>query len=478
VEARSTHFLVLTDASDRDAIHLAAQFERIHLVFHTLLPTSGDNSDPPVVVVAVKDRKGMRALEPMTYLAKNQINLSGLFLRAADKNYILMRLDAHEEHAYSTVYHEYTHYMLRKADNWLPLWLDEGLAQFYENTYIDERTAWLGEANAKQLRYLNRNDLLPLRMLLAVGPASPYYHEEQKGSMFYAESWALTHYLIVSDRIEGTHRMRDYAEQMARGEDAVSAAEKAFGDLDKLQAGLDEYLMQRKFMYFMMAADLSAKDAAAEVRRVSSAEADAVRADVLVYTGRGMEARELLETVLSEDPNSAPAHQTMGYLHYRDGDFAAAKRWLGEAVNLDPNNYLANYYYATAAMQSGGASEDETIESRLLAAMRLNPEFAPAYDALAMYYASRTRKLEAAHLLNLRAVELEPGRLSFRLNCAEVLVEERQYAEALEALQGAMRVAKTPMELTTVQNQISRIEQYQAAKTALQESRRGNGFGQ
>jgi hypothetical protein len=123
VETRSAHFVVLSDASEKEARRVASQFERMHLVFHTLFPTQGDDSDPPITVIAVKDKKDLQALEPEAYLAKGQIDLAGFFLRTADKNYILVRLDAQEEHAYSTVYHEYTHYMLRKADNWLPLWL-------------------------------------------------------------------------------------------------------------------------------------------------------------------------------------------------------------------------------------------------------------------------------------------------------------------------------------------------------------------
>jgi cytochrome c-type biogenesis protein CcmH/NrfG len=41
---------------------------------------------------------------------------------------------------------------------------------------------------------------------------SPYYHEENKGSIFYAESWALTHY-EVKDARENTHRWTDYEEE-------------------------------------------------------------------------------------------------------------------------------------------------------------------------------------------------------------------------------------------------------------------------
>jgi tetratricopeptide (TPR) repeat protein len=466
VEARSTHFIVLTDSSEKNARHLADQFERMRTIFHTLLPTPGDDSDPPVVVLAVKDRKGLQALEPEAYLAKNKMDLAGFFLRTPEKNYVLVRLDALEEHAFSPVYHEYVHYMLRKADNWLPLWMNEGLAQFYETTEIDEKTAWLGEANVEQLRLLNRNDLLPMATLLTVDAKSPYYHDEEKGSIFYAESWALTHYLIVSDRIQGTHRMHDYSDRLVQGEDSVTAAQHVFGDLGKLQAGLTEYIMQRKFMYFMMPVEIGAKDAAVEVRPVSMAEADGLRADVLAHTGRVKEARTLLDAVLRDNPGSLLAHETMGYVRYVEGDIEGARKSYGEAVALDSGSYLAHFYYASMTMHVVSGGEDEAIESSLQQAIRLNPGFAPAYDALAMFYASRHRKLYEAHTLNLRAVELEPGQLSFRLNCAEVLAEERQFADALGVLQSAMRLARTQEEVEAVESRVARVERSDSARAA------------
>ncbi len=463
VEARSAHFVVLSDASEKEALRIAGQFERMHLVFHTLFPTPGDDSDPPITVIAVKDKKGLQALEPEAYLAKGQIDLAGFFLRTADKNYILVRLDAQEEHAYSTVYHEYTHYLLRKADNWLPLWLNEGLAQFYENTDIDDKTAWLGQTNPQVLRFLKRNDMLPIETLLAVDARSPNYHDEDKGSIFYAESWALTHYLIVSDRIQGTHRMHDYCELMAQGEDAVAAAREVFGDLGKLQAGLEDYVMQQKFMYFMMPSQLGGKDAAFAARPVSGATADAVRADLLVYAGRTKDAQVLDEAVLRDEPDNVMAHETMGYLRYHDGDITGAKEWYEEAVALDSQNYLAHYYYATMALHSGGGTDDEKIESSLRSAIRLSPEFAPAYDELAMFLAMRHRDLDEAHELSQRATELEPGVLAYRLNCAQVLAEQRQFAGALEVLQAAMRLAKTPQEVQAVTIRVTTVERYQTA---------------
>jgi Tfp pilus assembly protein PilF len=445
----------------------------MRMVFRTLLPATDDDSSAPIMVLAVKDRKSLQTLEPEAYLAKKQMDLAGFFLRSPDKNYILLRLDAQQGHAYSTVYHEYTHYMLRKADNWLPLWLNEGLAQFYENTDMDDKTAWLGEVNPDELQFLKRNDLLPIETLLKVDAKSPYYHDEEKGSVFYAESWALTHYLIVSDRIQGTHRVHDYSELLAKGEDPVTAARTAFGDLGKLQDGLSEYVMQRKFMYFMMPAQLAAKDAVLEVRPVSSVEADAVRADFMLYTGRVQEARALADTVLRDAPENELAHETMGLLRYREGDVAGAKKWFDAALALDSKSYLAHYYSAMLMLrgESKGESkdkakdevDDERIEAGLNEAIRLNPGFAPAYDTLAMLYASRHRRLDEAHALNLRAVALEPGRLAYRLNCAEVLAEQRQFVESLAVLHGALHLAKTPVEIEAVANRVARVERYQAA---------------
>ncbi|HEY4380388.1 MAG TPA: DUF1570 domain-containing protein [Acidobacteriaceae bacterium] len=462
-EVRSAHFVVMTDAGERDGIRVASQFERMYQVFHTLFLTKGEESDPPIVVLAVKSRKGMETLEPEAYLGKGKVDLSGFFVRATDKNYILVRLDAKGERAFSTVYHEYTHYMLRKAE-WLPLWLNEGLAQFYENTDVEEKSTLLGRTNTERLRYLNRNELLPIATLLRINSESPYYHDEQKGSVFYAESWALTHYLIVSDRMQGTHRIRDYAQLLSHGEDAVTAAQHAFGDLGALEGGLSNYLMQRRFMYFTVPATQAETSAAFEVRSISTATADALRADVLINTGRRAAAQSLLEEVLRNDPGNAMAHEAMGTLRYSEGNMAGAQRWYGAAAKLNPESGLAHYYFAMTAMHGGSGAEDVEVESSLRAAIRLSPGFAPAYDALATFYVSRHRQLDEAYSLNVRAMELEPESLRYRVDCAEVLTEQRQFESALKILDVARRLARTPYEVDAVQSRIARVERYEVAQ--------------
>jgi len=223
VEVRSAHFTVLTDSNEKQGRHILDQFERMRWIFQTLFPKSNVDPVSPIVVLAAKNGKSFEALEPEAYLAKGQIKLGGLFIRGADKNYVLLRLDAELEHPFATVYHEYTHLQFSDAE-WMPLWLNEGTAEFIQNTEIRDKDVQLGEPSRDDILYLRQSRMIPLPVLFKVDHNSPYYHDERKGSIFYAESWALTHLLYVTDRQKGTNRVGDYMRLMKGHEDPVGAA--------------------------------------------------------------------------------------------------------------------------------------------------------------------------------------------------------------------------------------------------------------
>jgi tetratricopeptide (TPR) repeat protein len=320
----------------------------------------------------------------------------------------------------------------------------------------------LGQASAGDIYYLRDNRLLPLATLFKVDAKSPYYHEDQKGSIFYAESWALTHYLMITDRQQNLNRIRDYVMLLVKKQDPVTAAEQAFGNLDQLQKKLSAYIQQGDFMLFTMSTPESVDESEFEIRIVPTADADAVRADVLVYNDREKDAQALLDSTLRDDPKNALAHETMGYLKFREGDVASAKKWYGEAVQLNSQSYLANYYFAAMSLQSGDTDHDADIENSLRTCIKLNPAFSAAYDALAHLYGSRHERLNDAHMLNLQAIHLEPDNLNYRLNAASVLMEEEQYPGAIGVLEAAKHVAKTPEEIAAVESRIEQIKNFQA----------------
>jgi len=452
IEVRSPHFVVIGNSTEKKVRHVADQFERMRSVFHSLFPKLQIDPGTPIIVLAVKDEKDFRALEPAAYLSKGQIKLAGLFLRGTDKNYVLLRLDVEGEHPYAVVYHEYTHLLLGKVES-LPLWLNEGLAQFYENTDVSDKNISVGLPIAENVMMLRQNQMMPLATLFAVDHSSPYYHDEHKGSIFYAESWALTHYLKLKDANENTKCIGDYLHFLQQGTDSVTAATRAFGDLNQLQAALGVYSRQVGFRYWKYSGATEVDDTAFQVRALDAPKTDAVRADLLAYNERTADAHSLLDHILQEDPNNVLAHETMGFLAFQARHIDEARNWYAQAVKLDSQNFLAHYYFAAISMNGPmNAANEAQIESSLRASIKLNPNFAPSYDRLAAFLATRHKNLDEARLMALNAVELEPANLNYRLSTANVLLQMQRGEDAVRVIHAAMHLASTPEEAAKAQD--------------------------
>jgi tetratricopeptide (TPR) repeat protein len=276
----------------------------------------------------------------------------------------------------------------------MPLWLNEGIAEFFQNTQIRDKDVLVGQPDTNNILYLRQQRLIPLATLFKVDASSPYYHEEEKGSVFYAESWALTHYLQVTDREKGTHKLQDYLQLVSHHEDPLAAGEKAFGDLKQLQSALEHYIQLGQYKQFLLNSAAAPIDESSYIALpMTPINADAVRAAVLAKVQREKEARDLIASILKIDPNNVSARQTMGEIEHHAGNLDAARNWYGEAAKLDPKSYLANYYYASISMELGH-NDDNSIESNLRAAIQSNPNFAPAYERLATYLGIRHKIMD------------------------------------------------------------------------------------
>lgn len=473
VEVRSPHFTIVSDANEKQARHILDQLERMRWVFQTLFPKVNVDSAEPIVVLGAKNGKTFQTFEPAPYLAKGQLNLAGYFLRTQDHNYVLLRLDAEQEqHPFATIYHEYTHLQFSSAGEWMPLWLNEGIAEFFQNTQIRDKDVLVGQPDTNNILYLRQQRLIPLATLFKVDASSPYYHEEEKGSVFYAESWALTHYLQVTDREKGTHKLQDYLQLVSHHEDPLAAGEKAFGDLKQLQSALEHYIQLGQYKQFLLNSAAAPIDESSYIALpMTPINADAVRAAVLANVQREKEARDLIASILKIDPNNVSARQTMGEIEHHAGNLDAARNWYGEAAKLDPKSYLANYYYASISMELGH-NDDNSIESNLRAAIQSNPNFAPAYERLATYLGIRHKNMDEALSLIKTAVKLDPGNYYFRLNAANVLAEMGDYKSAIAVAGAAVKLARNPEQVSQAQSQIDQIHQIQQRRAQFEQQQR------
>ncbi len=457
VEVSSPHFRILTDAGQAEGVALASHFEKMRETFSALLGAHPADV-APMLVVALRNGKEFREIEPTAYLGKGKLDLAGYFVWRGPRTYILLRLDGDGPHPYATVYHEYTHYLLRDDYTWMPLWLNEGLAEFYQNTYIHAGEVDLGQPDVNDLMYLRTHSLIPVATLVQITASSPYYHEEQKGTIFYAESWALVHYLIVTDRRHGTEILGTYEHDLKARQDSLTAARDAFGSLRKMDRSLKDYLNRLEYAYFRLNLKTKVDEKAFVTREVPETEANAIRAGVLVDNHRMNAARALLKQVLAEDPNSPMGNQMMGYLEMRAGNLRAAENWYAGALKLAPGGYLANYRFAECAMRNGDSAEDAQVEASLKKSIALNPRFAAAYDLLAQFYDIHKVHEHAAHMLEAQAISMEPDNVQYRLDAAAGLANHQDFDNALRVLEAARHVARNHAAMAMIEEETARIE--------------------
>ena len=466
LQVRTPHFLVVSNAPEKDARKAAHQFEGMRSVFQRVFPEADLDTASPILVLAVQDRRSLQALEPAAYAGSGQLKLAGLFLSAAENNYVLILLNASGSHPYAPVYHEYAHFVFSRMHQWMPLWLTEGIAEYYQNTEILDDRVRLGKGDPSLQYAIDYHPLLPLSTLFAVDPHSPYYHEEDKGSIFYAESWALTHYLKDKDDLDNTHRVNDFLDLLQKNVDPNIAATQAFGDLDELELNLRKHAVGGQYAVKEIPGSTGVDDSSFIVQPISQTQADRLRAEFLAHEDRQSDAKALLQNVLREDPSSVVARETLGYIAIREQNYDEARKWCQEAIKLDPRSFVAHFYFAAASIRKGvtDKASQAAVEESLRTVIKINPSFPLAYEALAVFYATRGTNLTEARDLIEKAVTLAPGVPEIRIDEANVLLSMNKTKEAAEVLQLALKMSHTPEQVAAVERALETIHKLSEAR--------------
>ena len=437
VEVRSPNFIVVSNAGEAQARKTAVQFEQIRSLFRESLSYVKNSPSPVITIMAVKDENSLRELLPEYWAEKGHTHPAGIFVGGPyDQSQVAVNLSAQGENPFETVYHEYYHSVTVPYFPDLPTWVAEGMADFFGNSQIGDKTALLGMPNAALIAELRSGTLIPLPVLFQVDHKSPYYNEQKKVSIFYAESWALIHYLMIGDKGAHNASFGAYLSALSQGEDAT----KALGDLQKLQTNLETYVERFTFPAVQVPAPGKVSESTLSTRVLSEAEADAYSGGFLALHSQFQPAESLLKQSVQLDPQLALAQRNLGFLHYFRNERADALASFSSAIALDSQD--ANTHFLRAELTFDDSSHtNPQIEEDLRQALALKADFADANGLLAVYLAANNEKLPEALGFAQKAVHLQPGNLNYQLALAQVLMRARRYDDA-EAL-GRRLLART-----------------------------------
>jgi tetratricopeptide (TPR) repeat protein len=464
IEVHSPHFLVASEVGEKRARRIAQQFEQLRSVFHSSFPAFRADPGQPILIIAVKDEEAMKEWLPQYWQDKGLLHPSGLYSGQEDKQFVLLRMDATEDNPYHTICHEYAHALLYLNFRSLPLWLNEGLSEYFGNCSIGDKEVRVGEADRDHLRRLKESSLLPVEELLRVDKSSTYYNEQGHASVFYAEAWALVHYLVLDPAARKEEILQKFLAAWQESGGQADAARLTLGDVQRFDAVLGNYASQPSVSMSTAAAVQEVAADSYTEQSLSAAEVLALRGDLLVHMDQAEPGHRLILQALQLAPNLGAAHEALGFFQYTENDYTDARREMQEAIRLGGASFMASFLRGKLLLDGSSFSEEtlHAAQQDLEMAVRQNPEYAPAFYWLSLVYSHSQKTQSQAIGAAARATELDPLQIAYLVNLGHLLVSNNRAAEARSLAKKVQKVAHTVPEQKMAQGLLDQMRDHQA----------------
>jgi len=394
VSVRGAQVQVVTDASREVGERIAQQLADLHAAVAQAAPGLVVDM-APVQVIVFRESDLFRSYAPRWRGVTDE--LGGYFMPGSDRRRILFAERAGRTMAVAQ--HEYTHALLEASMPELPLWLNEGLAEYWSTFRVEDGVAVAGTPVASHLDWLERNDLMPLDRLFRIEQGSPDYHEGDRRGTFYAQSWALVHLLLTSDADQ--LRLERCLQGFRGGEPFPEAFARAFGNQTALLERLASYVQRPRHSVREWRLN---KGAASERFKVQPAPPAAVLATLgnalLAHAPPQRElANEHLRRAASVDPRQPEALAGLGWLDLLAGRPDSARARFTRALRIEPLSVPATRLATTEWLEAAHALGDHPARAPMVSALR---------DALARARKADPRDPELLALL-ARTWVVEPG---------------------------------------------------------------------
>lgn len=430
--AESQHFIVYSDGSERSLRDYTAKLERFHSLLRARFGGAGQNELRKLPVYLVSDARALRIAQPglptgiAGYYTASENDIYAILVRGQDDDLLL---------------HEYTHhFMANIGQGTLPGWFSEGLAEYYATATVSEAgAASFGLPGPGRQQTLQQGRWLPMEQLLRARGSFDIDSETGRG-LYYAQSWALTHWLLADPT--RARALGVYLNAVNNGRDVTEAWQASFGMApDALEPVLKTYLRGR--MYY---SQLNIPPITPEITVSSltpawdavilplinsrSPRPEEVNGPALLETGRANAARF---------PNDPLALVALGRVERRWGDSAAAEVALTRALEIDPANVESLLLMADIVEERSDLATDEAEIDRqralaqgfLSRALEADPRDYRVHAELARLRRGAEDYPTGDDLtLWARATRYAPQVMSIRGDAALAMIEGERYDEA------------------------------------------------
>jgi hypothetical protein len=433
MRVESAHFVILSSAGEKRTREMAAALETLAAAVTRLAPSITASSVRPTRVLVFTRHEEVQPY--FDYLLNREnANATGVFVSQKSTGSMIIDAGNGKLPADKTPFHELIHSLMASSEKQPPLWLDEGLAEYFSNSELRNGSIFAGKPVVEHVVALRDGRLMPLPQIFGVVRESDAYNLPSGQRMFYAESWAAVDALM---RAAGAKRERfyEFVRDMASGATVEGALKKHFDlTVTDLEQKVRSY---RATLRWVFGSTLPVPNVDT---KVTTARLE--RDDLLYELGsflKGLnpessEATRHFEATLAINPKHARA-------------LAALGRY-AEAIAADPKDgeIYVTYGESLLGTQIGLLAEADQPEEKDLAAFRKARELAtqaltlPGVDearARGIYGVSFMIEKDDALAPGIEALQrahaLAPGRTDFAVHLFAFLRRSGDKAEPLLA---------------------------------------------
>ena len=483
IAVSSPHFVVYTNAEVARGREIVASLERFRAVFAQLSPEIELKSPAPTKILAFRDRASYARYK--TEPDRQGAQILGQFLSHPDGNYLTLDAGTQLVSGFAVIYHEYVHYFVRHNFPGVPLWFNEGLAEYYSTFEIDERQVQVGRPVERHLGWLQRHSELELDTVLGASESSGRRHGDRQAGRFYAVSWALVHYLL-SGEAEHLDRAADFFLRLRDRQPVTDAFEEAFG----LRIGqLEDELLRYIRAGDLPEATISLKHLPAPGLRARTLPPEDVffhLGDLLAHMGRDAEAEQHFQRALDHRGDHAETHAGLAMVREMQNRFEEAEILFRDAVELGSGSALTYLLYGRHLLRRVFAAPETATDavdvseirlrygdgarSQLTRAVAIDPDYGEGWALLGHAHGAPGGNPVAGLRAVGRARELLPGRMDLVTLEIQLNLKLQRLDLAEDLVENVLAPQAEPETVISARQEITRYRLLEASRKAFEDN--------
>ncbi|MEQ1646471.1 MAG: tetratricopeptide repeat protein, partial [Pyrinomonadaceae bacterium] len=386
-----------------------------------------------------------------------------------------------DQETFGTIFHEYVHWILDTnfGKSEVPPWFNEGLAEYYQTFEIkDDIKVKLGLPQGGHLNILQQSQLIPLNELFNLTQYQVLQTGGHSRSIFYAQSWALVHFLIQNGKQSA---LSQYLGMIRNGAKPDAAFSQAFQtNYDKMQSDLRNYVQKRSYNYNEITFKQKMTfDTGMSVSPLDDGWTDFYLGDLLYHNNRADDAEPYLLNAIKAKPDNSMANASLGMIKLKQRKYDEARTLLEKAIAADHNSHIAYYRYAYLLSRDGRdelgfvrrfePAAAEKMRNALRKAIAINPAFTESHELFAFVNFVNNEDLDEAVQILSEGLKQSPGSPRLGLRLAAIYLRQSKTGDAHSLAEKIEKTSDDPeirFRAQDLLNQITQAKEFEAMQAA------------